>query len=146
MKKVKKTIFWIATLCVALTLGNCSTDENSRNQITTTQQDINATSISKSWILTHFTFTTTCNPTHKVNYQLSSIHLDLNLGNYAAIDTYTLIERKGEWKLEEDILTLYSDKGLNKIEMRIIDLSENEMKVLVLNHPDLTGVDFIRKK
>lgn len=145
-KKVKKTIIWSGALCLALTLGNCSTDENSHNQFTSTQQEINTTSISKSWILTHFTFTTTCNSSQKINYQLSSIHLELKQKNYTAIDTYSLIERQGMWKLEGDILTLYSDKGLNELKMRILNLSENEMEAVVLDHPDVVGVEFIQKR
>lgn len=145
-KKIKKTIIWSAALCLALTLGNCSTDENSRNQVTSTQQEINTTSISKSWILTHFTFTATCNPIHKVNYQVSSILLDLNQSNYTAIDAYSLIEKQGMWKLEGDILTLYSDKGQDELKMRILNLSANEMKAVVLDHPDVVGVEFIQKR
>ncbi|WP_413511706.1 hypothetical protein [Myroides odoratus] len=145
-KQVKKWAILCLVMGFVTVLKSCSTEENSRNQESIEQKEINATAISKKWIVTYFLFTKECTSANRLKYQVSSIHLDLNQGRYTALDHYSLLEEAGNWSMKGDTVELSTDKGLNTLKIKINKLSEHAMEAQVLDHQDIIGVELIKKR
>jgi len=144
MKKLKELVCASLVIGTMINIVSCSMDNNSRNDGGMEQKEINASTISKKWIVTHFIFTDACSKADRLKYQLSSIHLDLNQGRYTAKDQYSLIEDEGSWKLEGNTIALGSDTGFVYLKMRINKLSKYEMEAEVIGHHDIVGVELIK--
>lgn len=144
--KIKKLVLLSLVLCCTTVLKSCSTQENSKNNTMDEQKEINATTIEKKWIVTHFVFTKESTSVTRLKYQLSSIHLDLTEGRYTALDHYSLLEDEGNWKMEENVLVLFSDRGLNDLKIKINKLSENNMEAQILDHQVISRIELIKKR
>ncbi|WP_353103074.1 hypothetical protein [Myroides odoratus] len=142
----KKVMILSLVLCFITLLTGCSTEDTSRNSITTEQKEINTINISKKWIVTHFVFSAACKPGDRLPYQLSSIHLNLKEGRYSAVDAYSLKEDTGIWEIKNGVVHLISDQGLVHLKIRINKLSNNEMEAEVLEHEDIIGVELISER
>ena len=144
--KLKSLVILSVVICFTILLGSCSNDDSNRNNITIEQKEVNTANISKKWIVTHFVFSKTCAAGERLQYQLSSIHLDLRNGRYSAIDKYSLKEDEGIWEMKDDIIELISNEGLTHLKIRVNKLSNNEMEAEVLEHEDIIGVELISER
>lgn len=143
MKKLIALSVSLLSLLTITMLQSCSSTEDN-NLIENSQNvTINQINLEKKWLTTFYGFTSEIKQATKTAYQVSSVEVNLNNGNYTIYDRYSLKQDKGTYTLDKDILTLTSSESTEIMQLKVGKLTQTEVELSVLNHKDLNAIELI---
>lgn len=144
MKNCFKHIFLILLIGLgALSVISCSTENESRNEITKKESSLDKVTLEKKWVVTHFNFKENANSSAKFKYQIANIHVELSKNGFNASDHYSMYTDKGSWTIDTNIVTMNSNKENSIYKFRIVELNENSLIVDVIDHKELEQIELV---
>ncbi|MDM1346044.1 hypothetical protein [Myroides marinus] len=146
MKKIIAFSVSLLSILSVSMLQSCSSTDDSNNLPKSQNVGINEVNLDKKWLTTFYAFTPSVSQASKTAYQLSSVEVDLNNGNYTMYDRYSEKKDKGTYSLDKNILTLVSTEYQETLRLKIDKLTPNEIYLTAIGHKDLLSIELISIK